>query len=393
MRLAFVVPRYGVEVNGGAERLCREVAERLAAHFEVEVITTCARDYVTWRDEYAPGRHVINDVPVHRFPVDMPRDIAGFDRLSARLYGGRRSLADEIGWMEAQGPVSSRLLDFVRAHTSKYDYFVYVPYLYATTFQGMRLTPGQSVLIPAAHDEPPIYFSLFSDVFASAQALVFSTPEEQAFVNARFATAGVLQDVIGVGLDSAAAAKPALFYERHADVLDGRPFILYAGRIDPSKGCDHLFEYFQRYRREHREHPLKLVLLGTPVMEIPQSPDIVPLGFVSDEEKRDAMAAARLLVVPSPYESLSIVALESWQVGRPVLANGVSEVLRGHCVRSNGGLWYGSYAEFREALWILLTRPGVADALGRSGQAYVAEHYQWSLAVDKYRALFAHLAA
>jgi glycosyltransferase involved in cell wall biosynthesis len=387
VRVAFVSPRYGVEVNGGAERLCREIAEHMAAVWDVEVLTTCALDYTTWRDEYPPGEQKVNGVPVRRFPVDAPRDVAAFNRLSEAVYAGARDPDREAAWMRAQGPYSSRLLAHLESQVSAYDRVIYVPYLYATTYYGLPLTRDRSVLVPAAHDEPPLALGIFDGMFRLPRALVFSTPEEQALVNARFRTAATPQTVAGVGLALPRAVDPERFRRAHADRLQGAPFILYAGRIDPSKGCDHLFDYFQRFRRDEPESALKLVLLGRPAMPVPDAPDIVSLGFVDDREKLDAMAAAQLLVVPSPWESLSIVALEAWQVGRPVLVNGMSDVLRGQCVRSNGGLWYDSYGDFREALAMFLARPEMARALGLAGRAWVAAQYDWRVIEEKYRAL------
>ena len=387
MRVAFVSPRYGVEVNGGAERLCRDIAEHMAAAWDVEVLTTCALDYMTWRDEYEPGAHAVNGIPVLRFPVDAPRDVVAFNRLSEEVYAGARDPAREAAWMRAQGPYSSRLLAHLESRAADYDRVIYVPYLYATTCYGLPLTRDRSVLVPAAHDEPPLALGIFDDVFRQPRALVFSTPEEQALVNARFHTASTPQTVAGVGVGASGPVDPERFLRVHGARLEGAPFILYAGRIDPSKGCDHLFDYFQRFRRDEPDTTLKLVLLGRPAMPVPDAPDIVPLGFLDDQAKLDAMAAAQLLVVPSPWESLSIVALEAWQAGRPVLVNGMSDVLRGQCIRSNGGLWYDSYGDFRQALAMLLARPEMARALGLAGRAYVAAQYDWRVIEEKYRAL------
>jgi glycosyltransferase involved in cell wall biosynthesis len=393
VKVAFVVPRYGLEVNGGAERHCRDVAERMAKHWDVQVVTTCARDYMTWRDEYEPGVHRVNGLPVRRFPVDAPRDVATFNRLSDQVFSSRPDRDAEVAWMRAQGPVSAPLFAYLEELARREHWFVYFTYLYASTYYGVRVTGHRSVLVPTAHDEPPIYLGIFQDVFRAVRGLIFNTPEEQAFVNARFGVADIPQDVVAVGVDLPEDTNVERFRKAYASQLGGQRFVLYAGRIDPSKGCDHLFDYFERYRRDHPEAPLKLLLIGSPAMDVPASPDIVPLGFVSDDDKFDAMAAAEVLIVPSPYESLSLVALEAWRVGRPILANGKCEVLRAQCLRSNGGLWYESYAEFREALTLLLTRPRLAAALGRSGHAYVARQYRWEVVEAKYLALLEGLTS
>ena len=154
------------------------------------------------------------------------------------------------------------------------------------------------------------------------------------------------------------------------------------GRIDENKGCRELFEYFRHYARIAPE--LTLVLVGTPVMPIPEHPQIRHLGFVSDQEKFDAIAAAELLIMPSYYESLSMVTLEAWALGRPVLANGQCDVLVGQCARSNAGLYYDSYEEFAEALHTVLSQSALRRALGANGRHYFNAHYTWPVIERKY---------
>ena len=384
MTIALVVQRYGLEVNGGAELLCRQVAERLAARYPLEVLTSCAVDYLTWRDEYPPGLGQVNGIAVRRFPVDAPRDPARFAALSRRVFAGPHDREDELAWMRAQGPTSSRFLDHLKAEAAGYECVVFFTYLYALTYFGLPLVRDRSVLVPTAHDEPPITLDLFREVFAAPRALIFLTPEEQAFVNARFGTHGVPQAVAGVGVEVPPDIDPARFTAPQAARLEGWPILLYAGRIDESKGCRQLFSHFVRFREDVPEWPVKLVLLGRPAMEVPAHPDILPLGFVPDRTKFDGLAAATVVVTPSPYESLSIAALEAWRLGRPVLANGMCAVLREQCRRSHGGLWYESYPEFRETLRFLLAHAPVRDALGASGRRFVERTYAWRVVEEEY---------
>ena len=158
--------------------------------------------------------------------------------------------------------------------------------------------------------------------------------------------------------------------------------LIYVGRIDENKGCRELFDYFQRYARLSPE--LTLVLIGNPVMPIPTHPKIRHLGYVTDQEKFDAMAAADLLVMPSQYESLSMVSLEAWALGRPVLANGRCDVLCGQCIRSNAGLYYESYEEFAETLHLIVSNSALRSTLGVNGRAYFNAHYAWPVIERKY---------
>lgn len=379
MRLCFVVQRYGREVNGGAESLCRAVAEHLAKYLAVDVVTTCAVDYVTWKNEYAPGVETHGGVTVRRFPVDHERDIAGFDAISGAVLCRPHSYEDEVAWMKMQGPYSTPLLAFLAEHRDTYDAFVFFTYLYCTTFFGLPLVVGRALLLPAAHDEPPIYLSIFDDLFSLPGALLYSTEEEKRFVTSKFHTDAIPSAVIGTGVDVPDGVDPSAFERKYGL---GR-FIVYVGRIDESKGCKELFAYFLRYRAE-TDAPIKLVLIGKAVMEVPDDPAIVPLGFVSDQEKYGGILASEVLVMPSLFESLSMVLLEAWQCGRPVLANGNCEVLKGQCSRSNAGLWYRNYDEFRACLDLLLGNKKLRDLMGQEGKKFVEKNYTWEIVEKKY---------
>jgi glycosyltransferase involved in cell wall biosynthesis len=387
VKVAFVVQRYGLEVTGGAELLCRQVAEHMAKYWDIEILTTCAIDYLTWRDEYPPGPTTVNDICVRRFPVDNPRDVKAFNRLSASVLAGGGGKNAELNWMQAQGPSSPALLDYLQQYHHMYDFYIFFTYLYASTFFGLPLVADRSLLVPTAHDEPPIYLDIFNDLFRLPQALIFSTPEEQSFVNHRFGTTALPQEVIGIGVEEPSEVNAARFLNRYHDQLEGDDFVLYAGRIDVSKGCQQLFSHFMRFREDCPDYGLKLLLIGSKAMEIPTHPDILYLGFVSEQEKFDAIAASTLVILPSPYESLSIVALEAWQLAKPVLASGRCAVLQGQCIRSNGGLWYENYAEFRATLSLLLQQVNIRERLGTSGNNFVKHFYTW----DRIESQYLHL--
>lgn len=378
MKIAFVVQRYGLEVNGGAEMHCRIVAERLTPYCEVDVITTCAIDYISWKNEYRPGDEVLNGVRVIRFPVDFERNIRKFNKKSESVFRGA-SYQEEIEWMKMQGPYSSQLIEYLSSHQEEYDSIIFFTYLYATTFFGIRRVQNRALLVPTAHDEPPIYLSIFREVFTSPKYFLNNTSEERSFTQKLFQNSAIPSVVVGVGVDGPETVHPDNFFRLH----NIRDFILYVGRIDPSKGCSELFDHFIRFKNEHRSD-LKLVLIGKAVMKVPIHQDIVPLGFLETQEKYDAIAASRLLIMPSPFESLSMVLLESWYCKRPVLVNGVCEVLEAQCRRSNGGLWYTSYEEFEACLSWFLDHEETAARLGESGFRYVHENYSWESIIKKY---------
>lgn len=373
-RVAFIIQRCGLEVNGGAETLCLKIAERMAQYWDVEIIATCALDYITWENYYLPGVTKVAGVNVRRFPVAQQRDMEVFNRLSKAIYAHLHtvSLAEQEAWMQAQGPWSPELINYVQQHQDEYDAFIFFTYLYATTYFVLPLVAHKAYLAPLAHDEWTIYLSMWDKLFEQPYGFVFNTLEERDFVKARFAKTALDGAVAGIAVEPASAYDEKTF-RQHYNIHE--PFLLYAGRVDPSKGCQELFDYFIELRSQETT-PRKLILLGKPTMAIPPHPDIIALGFVDEQTKWNAIAASDILVMPSPYESLSIVLLEAWAIGKPVLVNGQCEVLLGQCKRSHGGLWYGDRHEFQVALEIM--NESVREQLGLQGKKFVETNYVWS---------------
>lgn len=378
MRIAFVVQRYGEEVNGGAELLCRQVAERLHKYFSVEVLTTCALDYLTWENYFPAGATTINGIPVHRFPTDCSRDMQVFNRFAKKLFANpQRSLVGELDWIRLQGPSSSALLAYIKAYEEQYDLFIFVTYSYLTTFLGLQLVSRKSVLIPAAHDEPHFYLDAYRPIFHLPRGICYNTEEERRLVQQQWQNAHIPWCIAGAGVITTTTDSSSESKEPLAALLTfPQPYILYVGRVDLMKGCQELLVFFLRYLEE-RQVELNLVLLGKQAMEIPKHPKIFAPGFVSSPQKQAALQGAMLVVNPSQYESLSFMVLEAWQAGIPVLVNGRSEVLAEHCLNSNGGLYYSNYDEFACCLDLLYSNQEVRTTMGKQGQQYVAEHYSW----------------
>jgi glycosyltransferase involved in cell wall biosynthesis len=384
LRLAFVTQRYGPDVAGGSESLARAVAERLAVDDRVTVLTTCARDYVTWRNELPPGREELNGVEILRFASEQERDLASFNAFAEPLYGREASDEEEREFLRRQGPYVPALAEHIAAHADEYDAVLFFTYLYYPTWAGLRAAPERSILVPTAHDEPALRLRIFREVFEQPRAFAFCSAPEEALVRERFPIGARPTRVTGIGIDTPERPDSAGFAKRYA--LDGRPFALYAGRIDAGKGCTEMLDFYARYRAEVRD-PVELVLIGRAAMSVPDTPGVRYLGFVSEDEKHAAMAGAQVVLCSSPFESLSIVLLESWALGTPALVNAQSAVLKDHCLRSNAGLYYANADEFAAALDWLATRPALRSALARNGRRYVAEHYRWPTVIERYRAL------
>jgi glycosyltransferase involved in cell wall biosynthesis len=373
VKVAFVVQRCGREVNGGAESLCLQVAQRMAEYWCTEVLTTCALEYMTWENFYAEGEEHFGPTLIRRFPVDEPRDVQSFNRLSNELYvrQSQTSLKEQETWMRAQGPISTRLFEYLKMEKDNYDAFIFFGYLYATTYFGLPLVAEKSYLAPLAHDEWPIYFKMWDSLFSLPKKFIYNTKTEREFLRRRFPQLRLPGQVIGVGIERPTSVHPDRFRGKYD--LDDR-FLLYVGRVDESKGCDEMLDYFTRWQDEHRTTE-KLILAGTEVMPIPFRDNIIHLGFLAESEKWDAMAACDWLLMPSHYESLSMVLLETWSVGRPAIVNGQCDVLMNHCRLSNGGVWYLTYDEWAGALTVVDT--ATKAVLGRQGQRYVEKNYSW----------------
>jgi glycosyltransferase involved in cell wall biosynthesis len=375
VKLAIVVQRYGADINGGAELHARYVAELLGRRHDVEVLTTCARDYVTWKNELAPGVSTVNGIAVRRFPVDRERDPIDFGRRSHTVFEREHSPADERAWLASEGPHSCALVDYVRAHAEGYDYFLFFSFRYYHAYHGCRAVASRAILVPTAERDPALGVALFGPVFRGVRAIMYNSPEERAIIEGVSGNQHVPGVVVGVGSEIPSSVDPERFRTAHG--LSG-PIVVYVGRIDANKGCEELFRFFEYHAAAVRRPPT-LVLMGHSLLPIPDSPIVRHLGFVSDRDKFDAVAAADVLVMPSFFESLSMVALEAWALGRPVLANGRCDVLKGQCIRSNAGLYYENAEEFSEALRLLTTDQATSRALGRNGRAFFQRHYAWDV--------------
>lgn len=381
-KLAFVVQRYGLEVNGGAEVLSRELVEHLSNIYDIEVLTTKAVEYTTWANEYAADEEVINGVKVRRFGVEHPRDLKKFEKLCGKVMGSApHTMEDEAEWFDMQGPYVPNLIDYIEAHADDYDAFIFMTYLYYTTVKGLPKVKDKAILISTAHDEPPIYLKTFDELFRMPKAFFYLTVEEKKFVERKFRNAHIINNN---GLGGSGVEVPEhIDSEKFKKERNIPNYMVYTGRIDEMKGCRELFEFFLRYKKEN-DNDLKLVMMGKPVIPIPKSEDIISLGFVSEQEKYDVMAGAKFLIMSSPYESLSIVVLEALTLSVPVLCNGKCDVLKGHCTRSNAGLYYKNYYEFEGCVNYMLSHKEEMSLMGQNGVSYVEENYTWDKIVNRF---------
>ena len=372
MKLAFVVQRYGADIAGGSEAHCRELAERLAGRHDITVLTTCARDYVSWANEMPAGETTERNVRVRRFPVARRRRLKAFADISDEVFSGPSAPDRQEAWFVANGPETPALIDHLRTHGASYDAVLFWAFRYYPSYFGLPLVAGRAILVPTAEDDRAIDLDVLADYFRRPAGYLFLTPEEETLVSTRAGRRPARSAIIGAGLDPARPADDAALL-----TAEGIPseYLLYLGRVDRNKGCDTLLEYFQEFAGA--DDGPSLILAGPAKMRIPHHPRIRALGYVSDRMREALLHRALALVVPSPYESLSIVLLEAWNHAVPALVNARCRVLDGQVRRANGGLAFRSSREFDEALRRLLTHPSERAALGRQGLRYVEQEYRW----------------
>ena len=379
-KIAIINQRYGLEVNGGSELYSRQIAEKLIAKYDVEVLTSCAVEYVKWSNYYKEGVEQINGVTVRRFKTLHEREPKVFSALDSMMLSNPH-IEEEISeqWIEHMGPYCPELVEYVDKHQDEYEAIIVVTYLYYTAVKSIVRIKNKAIFIPTAHQEPFIHFDMYKKVFGAADAYVFLTDEEKDLVHSIFHNEDVPYEVMGVGVEVPEVVDSERFKKKYN--LDN--YLIYVGRIDEGKDCPRLFKYFLEYKRRVK-NDLKLVLMGKAVCDIPKSPDIISLGFVSEEDKFDGIKGAKALILPSKFESLSISVLEAMTLSVPVIVNGICDVLKGHCVKSNGGLYYKNYFEFEGCINYMMEHPEEYAIMCKNARKYVEDYFQWDDIMKKF---------
>lgn len=387
-KIAFVIPWYGENIPGGAEMETREVTKHLkAAGMNVEILTTCVKEFVSdWSQNYYPqGEELIHGVPVKRFKAKK-RDAAAFDRVNTKLMKGEVPSPEEQQIFVREMVNSPDLYKYIEAHSDEYTAFVYIPYMFGTTYFGVRACPEKAVLIPCFHDEAYVYMSIFRELYSQAAGMIFNARPEYELTKKLYDIENMQTVVMGIGMDTDLKADPEAF-RRKFGIND--PFIIYAGRKDVGKNVHTLLKYFREYKMR-RATALKLVLIGGGEIEIPWDikNDVIDLGFVDRQDKYNAVGASEFLCQPSKNESFSLVIMESWLCGRPVLVHEGCAVTANFARESNGGLYFNDYFEFEGCTDYLLSQRDIAAKMGENGCEYVKKNFDWDIIVEKYGKFF-----
>ncbi len=395
-KIGFVIPWYADGIPGGAEMELREVASHLHyAGVPVEILTTCVKEFgADWSENYYKEGEdsTANGIKIRRFKV-RKRDTAAFDAVNLKLMNKTPVTAEEEDTFLREMVNSSDLYEYMDKNSDEYSLFVFIPYMFGTTYNGAQVCPEKSVLIPCFHDEAYAYLSRFKGVFPQTAGMVFNARPEAELAERLygFSKSGTKTIVMGIGMDTDIVPDPAAFREKFGVK---EQFILYAGRKDEGKNVHTLVKYFAEYIRRN-DTDLRLVLIGGGQIDLPKelvdNGRILDLGFVDRQDKYNAQGAAEFLCQPSKNESFSLVIMESWLCGRPVLVHEGCAVTRNFASESNGGLYFGNYFEFEGCTDYILQHKSTAWQMGANGRDYVLRNFDWDVIVDKYKRFFADI--
>ena len=389
-KIGFITPWYGESIGGGAEAELRGLVHHLVeAGMELEVLTTCVKSFTSdWNENYHPeGATLEAGIPVRRFRV-RTRDVGAFDQVNRKLILGEQLSVEEEETFCREMVNSPDLIRYIREHGEEYGLFVCIPYMFGPVYYGVQVYPEKTIMIPCFHDESYAHFACFREAFSRVRGMVFNSEPERKLAEKLYGVKGENFVTFGLGMDTGWSGDAARFRRKYGIY---EPFILYAGRKDAGKRVDTLIGYFDEFRKRE-DSDLKLVLIGGGSMRLPDQENILDLGFVDPQDKYDAYAAAALFCNPSEMESFSIVIMESWLAGRPVLVNGLCPVTKDFVQRTNGGLYYTNYAEFDLCVRYLLSHPQEMNAMAENGRKFVLENFTWKEIVRKYQEYFRRLA-
>lgn len=383
-KLGIIVHRYGNEVNGGGEYYAMLLAEKLIKKYDVEIITTTSLDYMVWDNYYEKGKNLVNGIPVNRFPVEFPRRKEEMDEIANQILphlmsGQAINERDAYAWIDYQGPFCPKLIEYLKENHDNYDVFIFITYLYYHSVYGLPAVSDRAIFIPTAHDEPWLRLSMFPKLFRLPRRFLYCTQEEQDMVHRILHNEEIPGEAIGVGIDVPENIDAERFRKKYH--VCGS-YLVFVGRIDASKKCDEMIQHFIAYKERHPGE-LKLVLIGKANMEIPERPDILCTGFVSEQDKFDGIAGAKASVAPSRYESLCMALLEGFAVGVPAIVNGDCAVLKGHCERSGAGIVYTNEQEFHQAIDNLLDKKSAWLKMSEKARFYIHKNYVWEEVIRK----------
>lgn len=397
-KIAFVVVRYGKEINGGAEFHCKMLAERLTDKYQVEVLTTCVKNYVTGENEFPIGEEWINGVLVRRFPASPinKEDLRVNYRQAKRARKWRRFLSHihllslisyffpiwtyrreyEINVLNGNVFYSPSMFSFIKKQKNEYKVFIPISLDYPQVYYTALYAPEKTVLIPTMHNHNNSFRSILTEVFTKVAYIGFNTTAEENLAKKIFGPKMSCHGIISVGIEMEGAVD---WETVNAKYQLPEEYLLYVGRVDTNK-LHHILEYFIAYKQKYKTSKLKLVMVGGMFTAPLEHPDIIYTDFVDEHEKTTIIQHAKIVINPSKYESLSLILLEAMSLKKAVLVNGICNVLREHCKKSKyATIPYFYKWSFMYQLHKLDTSAKLRQRMGEKGSEYVKENYNWKL--------------
>jgi len=422
VKFAFVTARYGADIPSGPDHACRVLAEQVSSRHDVDVLTTCARNPQTWKNEYSEGTDRVRGALVRRFAVSQARDEHAFGQFSARVMAGPRSRADELEWLRRAGPWSAGLIDFLRRQHKSYDVLVFFSLCSPVTVAAATLAPERTIVFPYLQLQPSLRFDVGAEILSAVRGVGLISGAERHLLRSYLRVTPQHDEVVGIGIDPS----PEQSYPRHqqdpADVvvddeaavagneddvpasyLEGRgvpfrrrhrlygPFALYSGRVEPNNGCEEMLDYFDTFAASDGD--TSLALMGVKMMQVPEESYIRLAGVLPERQRMIACEAADVTIAPSADDLVAQPLLESLAVGTPVLACARNSAAVEHCRRSNAGLYYSNRGEFVEALRLMMTNNRLRSRLGENGRTYVRQNFRWDAVLGRFDRLVSRARA
>jgi len=413
VKFAFVTARYGADIASGPDHACRVLAEQVSSRHDVDVLTTCARNPRTWKNEYSEGTDRVRGALVRRFAVSQAADETAFAPFSDRIMAGPRTRADELEWLRRAGPWSAGLLDFIRRQHKQYDVLVFFSICSPLTINGAAVAPERTIVFPHLQLHPALRFDVMAEVLSSVRGVGLLSGAESRLLRSYIRATVHHEEMVGIGIDPS----PEQSYPRHqqdpADTvvddeavggspdgvaaesyLAGRgvpfrrrhrlygPFALYGGRVEPNNGCEEMLEYFDAFSASDGD--TTLALMGVKMMKVPDEPYIRLAGVLPERERMIAYEAADVTIAPTADDLVAQPLLESLAVGTPVLASASNSAAVEHCRRGNAGLYYTNREEFVEALRLLMTNNRLRNRLGENGRSYIRQNFRWDAVLGRF---------
>ncbi|NIJ45770.1 glycosyltransferase involved in cell wall biosynthesis [Wenyingzhuangia heitensis] len=400
-KIAIVIQRYGDEINGGAETHARLLAKKLSIDYEITILTTKAVDHSNWKDYYSEDLEYIDNIKTKRFSCTSSKPDKKF-RKYRRIILKRtkfQQLLSKVGlysffnkrkyfeatekendlWLKSVGPNSPELVEYIYTNKDQYDCFIFFTYLYYTTVEGLKIVGNKSIYVPTAHDEPEFYASVYNSTYKNAKFIMYNTSFEKKLIEANHKIAKTKRNnIAGIGLEQ-------VNYNQQPEHNYSFKYLLYIGRIEGGKGCFELYDFFNKFKVSNPNLKLKLIFVGKKNPKLLPNNDIIFTGFVSNNVKQHLLLNCEALIIPSYYESLSMVTLEAMFEKKIVIANGNCEVLKNHITNSDSGFYYHNENEFYNTINKLMSlSEHELKQHGEKARKYVKQNYTWPHIIEKF---------